>query len=120
MCAVITVRIYIAFIANQLAQHCQQLSMEHWKATKRVLRYLSATRNHGVSFGGSENTRNVLMGYSDVDYAGDQDTRRSTSEYVYIINGGAVTWSRKRQQIVALSTIEAEYIAVSGLMREAV
>ena len=62
----------------------------------------------------------VLVGYSDADYAGDPTTRRSTSGYVFILNGAAVTWSSRKQPIVALSTMESEYIAASDSTREAV
>jgi hypothetical protein len=120
MYAALTVRIDIAFIAGQLAQHCQNPGMDHWKAAQRVLRYLASTRNHGLCFGGNVPSDNILIGYSDADYAGDPDTRRSTSGYVFILNGGAVTWSSRRQPIVALSTMQSEYIAVSDSTREAV
>ena len=120
MYAALTVRIDIAFIAGQLAQHCQNPGMDHWKAAQRVLKYLASTRNHGLCFGGNVPSDNTLIGYSDADYAGDPDTRRSTSGYVFILNGGAVTWSSRRQPIVALSTMQSEYIAASDSTREAV
>jgi hypothetical protein len=120
MYAALTVRIDIAFIAGQLAQHCQNPGLDHWKAAQRVLKYLASTRNHGLCFGGNDVKDNILIGYSDADYAGDPDTRRSTSGYVFILNGGAVTWSSRRQPIVALSTMQSEYIAASDSTREAV
>ena len=120
MYAAITVRPDIAFITNQLAQHCQLPGLEHWTAAKRVLKYLAGTRTRGLCFGGGHISRNILTGYSDADYAGDHDNRRSTSGYVYILNGGAISWSSRRQPVVALSTMEAEYIAASDSAREAV
>lgn len=120
MYAALTVRFDIAFMAGQLAQHCQNPGLEHWKAAIRVLRYLKATCNHGLCFGGNDSNNHVLVGYSDADYAGNPDTRRSTSGYVFILNGGAVTWSSRRQPIVALSTMQSEYIAASEATREAV
>lgn len=62
----------------------------------------------------------TLTGYSDADYAGDPDSRRSTSGFVFTLNGAAVTWSSRRQPIVALSTMESEYIAASDSCREAI
>jgi hypothetical protein len=120
MYAALTVRFDIAFMAGQLAQHCQNPGLEHWKAAVRVLRYLKGTRIHGICFGGKDSNNHVLVGYSDADYAGDPDTRRSTSGYVFILNGGAVTWSSRRQPIVSLSTMPSEYIAASEAIREAV
>ena len=120
MYAALTVRVDIAFMAGQLAQHCQNPGMEHWKAATRVLKYLAFSRNHGICFDGNGPVKNVLVGYSDADYAGDPDGRRSTSGYVFILNGGAVTWSSRKQPIVALSTMESEYIAASDSSREAV
>jgi hypothetical protein len=70
MYAALTVRFDIAFMAGQLAQHCQNPGMEHWKAAIQVLRYLKATRNHGLCFGGNDSNNHVLVGYSDADYAG--------------------------------------------------
>ena len=53
------------------------------------------------------------LGYVDADYGGCRDTRQSTSGYVFTMAGGPVTWSSKRQATVALSTVEAEYVAMS-------
>jgi hypothetical protein len=98
MYAALTVRFDIAFMAGQLAQHCQKPGMEHWKAAIQVLRYLKA----GLCF---DSNNHVLFGYSDADYAGDPDTRRSTSGYVFILNGGGVTWSSRRQPRVGIERI---------------
>ena len=119
MYAAITARPDIAFIAGQLAQHCENPGLSHWKSAKRVLKYLAGTREHGLCFGDSDSTL-TLTGYSDADYAGDPDSRRSTSGFVFTLNGGAVIWASRREPIVALSTMESEYIAASDTCREAV
>jgi hypothetical protein len=119
MYAAITLRPDIAFQAGQIAQHCENPGLKHWNAVKRVLRYLAGTKNHGLCFGGSESNLNEIVGYSDADYGGDIETRRSTSGSIFKLNGGPVTWSSKKQPIVVLSTMESEYIAASDTGREA-
>jgi hypothetical protein len=119
MYAAITLRPDIAFQAVQIAQHCENPGLKHWNAVKRVLRYLAGTKNHGLCFGGSESNLNEIVGYSDADYGGDIETRRSTSGSIFKLNGGPVTWSSKKQPIVVLSTMESEYIAASDTGREA-
>lgn len=119
MYAAITIRPDISFIAGQLAQHCENPSPAHWKGAKRVLRYLAGTRDHGICFGGKRTNPTRLNGYSDADYAGDPNSRKSTSGFLFTLNGGPITWSSRRQPIVALSTMEAEYIAASDACREA-
>lgn len=90
--------------------------MVHERAAKRILRYLKGTAEYGILFNG---TKTNLFGYSDADYAGDVNTKRSTSGYAFIY-GGIVSWGSERQKCVALSTTESEYIAGSIAIRELV
>ena len=99
-----------------MAKYMAQPTTVHWQAAKGVLRYLSGTRNYSITFSGSDLK---TVGYTDADYAGDLDTRRSTAGYVFVLNGGAISWSSKRQPTVAVSTTEAEYMAAAHAVKEA-
>ena len=93
---------------NALARYMSRPSTIHLLAAKRILRYLNGTRRYGIVY--SQNQK--LICYTDADYAGDLDTRRSTTGSLHILNGGIVSWQSRSQPTVALSTTEAEYMAV--------
>jgi hypothetical protein len=88
----------------------------HWEAVKWILRYLKGTINTALCFG--EDTCQI-SGFVDSDYAGDLDRRRSTTGYVFKIHGAPVSWRSMLQSTVALSTTEAEYMAVAEGVKEA-
>lgn len=88
---------------------------EHMNAAKQVLRYLAGTTTLGLKFTKGDN---VLVGYCDADYAGDIDKRKSTSGYVFLLNGAAISWASKLQPTVALSTCEAEFVAAANAEKE--
>ncbi|KAH9743695.1 hypothetical protein KPL70_003390 [Citrus sinensis] len=92
---------------------------EHWSAIKWLLRYLKGTANHGILYGGSESNSCQVSEFVDSDFAADLDKRRSITGYVFILNGGAVSWKASLQSVVALSTTEAEYIALTEAVKEA-
>ncbi|KAJ9523607.1 hypothetical protein QJQ45_007310 [Haematococcus lacustris] len=100
----------IAFAVGALARHMSSPTKQHWAAACNVLSYLKGTCDHGLLFGGVTG----LQGFSDSDYAGDKDTARSTTGYLFTLNGGAISWSSRLQPTVALSTAEAEYMAASN------
>ena len=108
----------IAFAVGSVARHSAKPSKNHWTAVKRILRYLKGTSNFGLLYGHGQKTD--LVGYCDADWAGDVDTRHSTSGYIFQIGGGAVSWRSKKQTCVALSTAESEYIALASALQEAV
>jgi hypothetical protein len=90
---------------------------EHWATMKWVLWYLRGTSDYCITYNSG---RELVCGYVDYDFAGDLDKRRSTSGYVFTLAGGAISWMSKLQNIVALSTTEAEYVAASHACKEAV
>jgi len=112
----VTTRPDIAFAVGALARHLAKPNSAHWAAVKGVLRYLAGSADVGITFLGS---KQPLAAYCDADYAADKDTRRSTTGYVFVLYGGAVSWQSKRQPTVAASTTEAEYQAAAAAVREA-
>jgi hypothetical protein len=86
----------------------------HMMAVKRIMRYLKGTLTHGVMYKHKPDGKFELIGWSDSDYAGDLNDRKSTSGYVFMLGTGAVSWSSKKQPIVTLSTTEAEYVAAAA------
>ena len=90
----------------------------HWSGVKRILRYLQGTRSHGLVFTGGDD--DMLLGYSDSDWAGDVVTRRSVSGYIFQLGQSTISWCSKRQQTVAKSSTEAEYVALSIATQEAI
>ncbi|KAB2610040.1 hypothetical protein D8674_018072 [Pyrus ussuriensis x Pyrus communis] len=106
------------YVISLISRFMERPTELHLKAAKRVLRYLKGTVNFGLVYkkGGEEE----FYGYTDSDYAGDQDDRKSTSGYIFMLSAGAVSWSSKKQPVVTLSTTEAEFIAAASCACQAV
>ena len=90
----------------------------HLTAVKRIFRYLKGTINLGIKYERSADDH--LVGFSDADWAGDMDDRHSTTGNLFLMSGAAVDWFSKKQPVVALSTTEAEYVALSAATQEEV
>ena len=101
----------LSFAVSLLARFQANPGFEHWVALLHVIGYIRNTLDFGLTY--SRDFDLSPIAYADADYGGCRDTRRSTSGYVFIMSGGAVAWSSKRQATVALSTVEAEYVALS-------
>ena len=111
----------LAYSAGLLARLMAQPTEEAWTAAKGVVKYLRATPDVGIVFGATADAKVLhTVGYTDADYAGDVNNRRITSAYVFILYGGAISWSSKQQRTVATSTAEAEYMAAAACVKEAV
>ena len=106
----------ITFAVNKAAKFCENPKSAHWSAVKRILRYLKGTIDVGISYGVKKD--HSLVGFCDSDFAGDVDTRRSTTGFVFMINGGPVSWSSTTQSTTALASTEAEYMALTDAMKE--
>ena len=106
----------ISQAVGALARYMANPGQEHWAAAKSVLRYLAGTIDSGITF---KRSASGLQGFCDSDFAGDTDTRRSTTGYVFTLQGGAISWNSRFQPTVAASTTEAEYMAASSAVKEA-
>jgi hypothetical protein len=138
----------IAFSVSQVAKFMSNPGMEHWEAVKRILRYLKGTQNVKITYNGlrnvsiagytsgdlplvnkfkdpKEGTSNKRVRinpelYVDADYAADPDSRRSITGYIFMLAGGPISWQSRQQASVALSTMEAEYMAACAATQEAI
>jgi hypothetical protein len=93
-------------------------TMAHWEAAKGVLKYLVGTIDVGITYSSSSPAE--MQGWCDADWGGDRSSRKSTTGFVFSFAGGAVSWRSKLQSCVAMSTMEAEYMAASAAAKEAV
>ena len=108
----------VSFPASYLARHAADPRMRHWELALGCVAYLAATKDTVLTLGGRSEL--ALSGWVDADWAGCLDTRRSTTGYVFKLGDSPIAWSSKRQQTVANSTVEAEYVAVGEASREAI
>ena len=115
MYAMVCTRPDISQAVSVVSRYMANPGKEHWQAVKWILRYLKGTLNTCLEFGRNDNT---LVGFVDSDYAGDLDKRRSLTGYVFCIGGCAISWKATLQHVVALSTTEAEYMAVTEAIKE--
>jgi hypothetical protein len=107
----------LAYAVGQVARYCQNPKVEHWQAVLQICGYLNGTKDYGIWVGGE---RTGLVGYSDADFAGDVNDRKSTSGSIFFFHGGPVAWASKKQPCTALSTTEAEYISACEAAKTAV
>src|ERR1700678_755548 len=105
----------IAFIVGHLAQFFENPGRTHWEAAKQVMRYLKGTKNFKLTYGGGE--RRGIEVYSDADGT-SQDHRHAISGFAVLIDGGAASWSSKKQELITLSTMEAEYVGATHAAKE--
>ncbi|GKG16179.1 hypothetical protein Tco_0358502, partial [Tanacetum coccineum] len=102
----------LQFAICMYAQYQAWPTKKHLHAVKRIFRYLRGTVNRGLWY--PKDFSIALTAFADADHAGCQDTRRSTSGSVQLLGDRLVSWSSKRQKSAAISSTEAEYIALSG------
>lgn len=120
MFAMLCTRPDISFAVTSLSQFSSNPLPIHTQALKRVLRYLKSTVNIGITYTGNDSKTSSpnMIGYSDADWGQSYD-RRSVTGYTFLLCGGAISWQSKKQRTVALSTVEAEYMAITHATKEA-
>lgn len=106
----------IAHAVSVASRFLEKPTIVHERAGKRILRYIKTTLNYGILY--TKNRSDEIIAYSDADFAGDVNTRKSTSGSVLFFGENIISWSSERQQSVSLSTTESEYIAAAQCVKE--
>lgn len=119
MYAMLGTRPDIAFAIASLSQFSSNPGRSHWESVKHVLRYLRGTVDYKLTYGLKGNSKLLFDGYCDSDWGSNVDDCRSVTGYVFMLGGGAVSWQSKKQPTVALSSVEAEYMAATQATKEA-
>ncbi|XP_072073958.1 secreted RxLR effector protein 161-like [Arachis hypogaea] len=107
----------ISFAAGMLGRYQSNSGLDHWKAVKKVLRYLQGTEEHILTYRRSDNFE--VIGYSDLNFVDCIDTRKSTVGFLYLLARGAISWKSENRSVIATSTIEAEFMACFEAMVQA-
>ncbi len=102
----------IAFATSVVIRFAENPSWPHIEDVKTIIRHLKATRTVSIIYCGEKEGELIVKSYSDSDWAGDHATRKSTSGFIFMLNGEAVSWCSKRQATVAMSSTNAEYVAL--------
>ena len=119
MYAAIVTRPDLAFAVNKLSQFASNPDDSHFAALKRLFRYVAGTVDLALRYDG-DGSHPILNGWSDADWAGDKVDRKSQGAYTFFSNNCLISWSSKKQPTVALSSCEAEYMALTQSTKEAV
>lgn len=118
MYAMIGTRVDLAYPVGVISRFMSKPLKEHWQAVKWVMRYIKGSIEMKLVFKRQE--KFVLRGYCDSDFSGELDHMRSTGGYVFTLGGGTISWRSSLQKVVALSTTEAEHMALAEAGKEAV
>ena len=117
MYAMMCTRPDICYIVGLVSKFQSNAGLKHWMAVKRILRYLKGTSYYVMCYQGKDLR---LDGYIDANWGGNLDQLKSTFGYAFLLNDCAISWSRKKQSCIVLSTMEAEYVACSSAILEAI
>ncbi|KAK3039791.1 hypothetical protein RJ639_027104 [Escallonia herrerae] len=118
MYAMVCTRPDISHAVSMVSRYMGNPGKKHWDAVKWIFRYLAGSTNFGVMFD-RDGAKGEVSGFVDSDYAGDLDSRRSTTGYIFTFYGGPICWKSVLQSTTALSTTEAEYMTLTEAAKEA-
>nr|GEV40071.1 zinc finger, CCHC-type [Tanacetum cinerariifolium] len=116
MYVMINTRSDITYTVGRLSRFTSSPSRHHWKAITRVFKYLRCTKDYGLSYVGYPS---VLEGYSDTSWINHVEDLSSTSGWVFLLGGGAISWAYKKQTCITGSTMESEFVALAAAGKEA-
>ncbi|RVW70973.1 Retrovirus-related Pol polyprotein from transposon TNT 1-94 [Vitis vinifera] len=108
-------RLDITHVVGVVSRFMSRLGKQHWEVVKWILRYLKGSLDTCLCFTGASLK---LQGYVDADFAGDIDSRKSTTGFVFILGGTTISWASNLQKIITLSSTEAEYVAAIEVENE--
>ncbi|XP_070008382.1 secreted RxLR effector protein 161-like [Nicotiana tabacum] len=117
MYAMMCTRPDICYDVGLVSRYQSNPGRDHWKVVKRIFRYLKGTVDYSLCYNRNDL---YLRGYTDVDWAGDQNNRKSTSGYAFLLNGGAISWKSKKQTCTILSTMEVEFVSCASTVQEVI
>ena len=109
MYAQVCTRPDIAYIVCMLGRYLSNLGKDHWIVAKHIMRNLQRTKDYMLTYRKLDQLE--IIGYSDSDFAGCRDIMKSTTGYIYLFAGGAISWKSAKQSIVASSTMAAEFVS---------
>ncbi|GJW59443.1 zinc finger, CCHC-type containing protein [Tanacetum coccineum] len=116
MYVVTCTRLDIAFVVAKLSRYTSNPSTQHWQALQRVLKYLKKTMDYSLSYTGYHS---VLEGYTDASWISNTEYNSSTSGWVFLLRGGAISWASKKQTCITSSTMESKFVALTAAGKEA-
>ncbi|XP_070010731.1 secreted RxLR effector protein 161-like [Nicotiana tabacum] len=117
MYVILCTRPDICFAVGIVSRFQSNPGREHWTAIRHIIKYLKRTRDYMLVYHSGDL---APIGYTDLDFQSDKDSRKYTSGYVFTSGGGAISWRSIKQSCVADSTIKAEYVVASEAAKEAV
>nr|GFB38033.1 zinc finger, CCHC-type [Tanacetum cinerariifolium] len=115
MYAMISTRPDIAFVVGKLSRYTSNPNALHWQALGRVFQYLKGTMDYGLTYSGYPS---VIEGYSDASWINNMEDHSSTSGWVFLLGGGAISWASKKQTCITSSTMESEFVALAATGNE--